>query len=150
MRDDVQTAIHTPAAAVGDATTAAAGVELQTAMQAANVLVPRRRFVHERQPGDAASRWNRRSRTSPPTRRAAAGQVSVLVKDAQSIVLVTAKPDGTCRALYQSQAGMQELVPPAPCAAANVQLGGGGIPAPQDVAGAGQSLVPSLPDPTAP
>ena len=65
-------------------------------------------------------------------------------------VLVTAKPDGTCRALYQSQAGLQELVPPAPCAAANVQLGGGGISAPQGVAGAGESLVPSLPDPNTP
>jgi hypothetical protein len=149
VRDDAQTAIHTPADAVDAATTVAAGVELQSAMQAANVLYL-----------DVGSYSN----VDPATLKsvepsityvaadvpATAGQVSVLVKDPQSIVLVTSKPDGTCRALYQSQSGLQELVPPAPCAAANVQLGGGGISAPQDVPGAGESLVPSLPDPNTP
>ena len=149
MRDDVQTAIHTPADAVGDATSAAAGVELQTAMQAANVLYLDVGSYTNVNPGTLKSVEPSITYVAGDA-PAAAGQVSVLVKDAQSIVLVTAKPDGTCRALYQSQAGMQELVPPAPCAAANVQLGGGGIPAPQDVAGAGQSQVPSLPDPNAP
>ena len=42
-------------------------------------------------------------------------------------------------------------MPPAPCAAASVQLGGAGVAAPQDgVAGAGDSMVPNLPDPGPP
>ena len=100
--DDVQGAIRTPASEVDAATSAAAGVELQTAMQAANVLYL-----------DVGSYTN----VNPATLKsvepslvyvagevaAAPGEVSVFVKDAQSIVLVTTKPDGTCRALYQSQ-----------------------------------------------
>ena len=86
------------------ATTAAAGVELQTAMQAANVLYL-----------DVGSYTN----VDPATLKsvepsivyvagdvaAAPGEVSVFVKDAESIVLVTTKPDGTCRACTSRRPG---------------------------------------------
>jgi hypothetical protein len=131
LRDSGEDAAEAPATAIGDATEVVAGTELQTAMQAANVLyldVGSYLNVNPATLQSVEPSLTYREADEP----ASPGEVSVTVVDPQSIVIVTSKPDGTCRALYQSNAGTQELVPPAPCSAATVQLSNGAPVAPQD------------------
>jgi hypothetical protein len=149
LRDAGEDAAEGPAVAIGEANNAVAGTELQTAMQAANVLYL-----------DVGSYLNVNPATlksvEPSITYVAAdqpavpGEVSVSVVDPQSIVLATSKPDGTCRALYQSPAGTQELVPPGPCSASRVQLGDGAPVQPSDAfpgVGSPGSGLPELPTP---
>jgi hypothetical protein len=151
LRDDAEQASDAATGAVGGANDAVAGSELQIAMQAANVLYL-----------DVGSYTNVNPATLESVEPSIAyvganqpagpGEVSVLVNDAQSLVLVTARPDGTCRALYQALTGARELVPPAPCAAANVPLGGGGVVAPpgsDPSLGTGGFVVPNIARPGA-
>jgi hypothetical protein len=142
-RDDVKSAINAPAQQVHDAERIAARAQLQTAAEAAQSA-----YV------DSGTY----STVTPATLRAAepsivwlAGnqeaeprQVSVQVVDAQSIVLVTALPDGSCVGLYQSPAGTVSVDVAPPCMATSYTPGGAPLGT-DDSATGGQPGIPNIP-----
>jgi hypothetical protein len=117
--------VDVPTDAVEGARDAAAGLELQTAMATASNLAL--------QTGSYATLTVESLSAAEPgitfvaaDQPAGPGEVSVRPIDAQSIVLATSTPDGSCRAIYQSPPGAVDLIPPGPCSADSVPIGGEG------------------------
>jgi hypothetical protein len=103
----------------------AAAVELQTALAtASNLALSSGGYQGVRL--DALAAAEPAITFVPQDQPAGPGEVSVRIVDPQSIVMVTSTEDGSCRAVYQSPPGSIDLIPPPPCAAASVSIGGEG------------------------
>jgi hypothetical protein len=145
-RDDVKGIIDAPAEQVHDAERIAARAQLQTAAAAAqSVYVDSGSYSTVSpatlQAAEPSIHWLAGNQTAKQ------GQVSVQVVDAQSIVLVTGLPDGSCQGLYQSPTGTVSVDVAAPCMATSYTPGGTplGGDEPSNGGPAGVPSIPSVP-----
>jgi hypothetical protein len=142
-RDDVKNAIDAPVHEVHEAERIAARAELQSAAAAAqSVYVDHGDYSQVTpatlQAAEPSIVW------LPGNQEAKQHQVSVQVVDAQSIVLVTSLPDGSCQGLYQSPTGTISVDVAPPCMATSYTPGGSPLGGDESTTG-GQSGVPSIP-----
>jgi hypothetical protein len=121
-KDDVHNALNAPVDAVKKAEDVAGRSQLATAQEAAqSVYADQGTFanvtVATLQQAEPGITWVAGNQAAKP------GEVSVQVIDADTIVLVTSLPNGSCKALYQGPGGAVPTPATAPCAATNAGPG---------------------------
>jgi hypothetical protein len=124
-KDDVHDALDAPVQAVKQAETVAGQNQLLSAQEAAQAV-----YSDE---GSFASVTPASLQQAEPgivwvagNQAAAPGEVSVQVIDADTIVLVTSLPNGSCQAITQGASGTTQVPATAPCMASTVDVTGGG------------------------
>ncbi len=124
-KDDVHDALDAPVQAVHNAEQIGAQNQLLSAQEAAQAV-----YSDE---GSFASVTPASLQKAEPgivwvagNHAAAPGEVSVQVIDADTIVLVTSLPNGSCQAITQGASGTTQVPATAPCMASTVDVTGGG------------------------